>query len=505
MREHARATFPALLMAMLLVAVLWAPAAAWAEQGGLARGDAALPAQAEEAPEVPAANAFTKSTAKLDVDKSQGWLVANGSYFFALASDTTQVVGSGGYVQAKTGAKAQKWKIKFDYNTQCYTITNAKSGKVLAAKGKGKKGSVLVEAKLKKKSQSLTKWSGVPNYTVPIPTQRWKLKSDKNGYYLVSAVNKTLVVDFSGGRAHLVKEKNAKESRFWFVGASGTYASDGLANATYSLKSQTGKGFLNIGSSSVKNNAQAKVGNALTLWGQMFDFEYVGGGYYKIANYNSGLALTAKGGKVFQSSYAKKTRPYQQWKPVIVGANGEVQLINRKTGRALAASGSHLVLAAASASDVSQRWSVNPTTTGLTTVGKKALRRANKKTSKTRHMIVIDMTAHEYFLFHKANKDKAGAPWVLEDTSRCSTGRGKITWQGVTSTGSYPNRVSGVPAKWCIWASHGSWIHSIVTYGPQGDNQMGWYISAGCIRLPYKQAEYVFKHTKTGTRIVRYY
>ena len=504
MRKKTRVTFPALLMVMLLAVVLCAPAAAWAEDGGLAAGTA-IASQAEGDQEAPAANAFVQSTAKLDVDKSQGWLVANGTYYFALASDATQVMGSGGYVQAKSGAKAQKWSIKFDYNTQCYTITNAKTGKVLAAKGKAKSGSVLTEAKLKKKSQSLTKWSGVPRYTVPIPTQRWKLKSDKDGYYLVSAVNKTMVVDLSGGRAHLTKEKNAKQSHFWFVGASGTYTADGLANATYTLKSQAGKGFLNIGSSSIKKNAVAKVGNALTLWGQMFDFEYAGGGYYKIVNYNSGLVLTGKGGKVYQADYANKTKLYQQWKPVIVGADGAIQLVNRKTGQALAASGSHLVLAAASASDVSQRWSINPTTTGLTTVGKKALRRANKKTSKTRHMIVIDMTAHEYFLFHKANKDKSGAPWELEDTSRCSTGRGKITWQGVTSTGSYPNRVSGVPAKWCIWASHGSWIHSIVTYGPQGDNQMGWFISAGCIRLPYKQAEYVFKHTKTGTRIVRYY
>ena len=502
-----RRSWIAAAAAMALAFALCAPAAAWAEQGDLTTGDAALSVQAEEAPEVPAANAFTKSTAKLDVDKSQGWLVANGSYFFALASDTTQVVGSGGYVQAKTGAKAQKWKIKFDYNTQCYTITNAKSGKVLAAKGKGKKGSVLVEAKLKKKSQSLTKWSGVPNYTVPIPTQRWKLKSDKNGYYLVSAVNANLVVDFSGGRAHLVKASKAKEHRFWFIGTDGTYTANGIGEGTYTLKSVSAGAFLNIAKSKIKAGSKAQVGKALTLWGQMFDFAYVGGGYYKIVNFNSGLALTAKGSSVTQAAYKSSTKKYQLFKPVIVGADGSVQLQSKAyPNKVLTVSGANVTLADASAIDMAQRWSINPSTTGLTTVGRKALRRANKKSSDTRSMIVIDMTAHEYFLFKKADKEMTGAPWELEDTSRCSTGtHDHMTYACTTVTRSYEVHHSGIPAKWVIFVGYGSWIHSIVNYGPQGDNQMGWYISAACIRLPNKKAEYVFKHTKSGTTIIRYY
>ena len=505
MRKVMGKRYLTLFAAMALAFALCVPAVAWAEQGGLATGSTVV-AQADGDQEVPATSAFTTCTAKLKVNKAQGWLVENGTYYFALASDATQVMGPDGLVQAKSGAKNQAWKITFDYNSQCYTIINAKTGKALSVKGnKAKNGAVLCESDLVKKSQRLTKLSEIPSFTVPIPTQRWKLKSDKKGYYLVSAANAKMVVDFSGGRAHIAKEKKAKQHRFWFVGAEGTYAENGIGEGTFTIKSQQTGGFLNIGKSSVKQNAPAKVGTALTIWGGMFDFEYEKDGYYKLLNYNTGYALTAKGSTVYQAAYSSGLKYYQQWKPVIVGANGEVQLINRKTGQALAISGADATLVAPVASDPAQRWFINPSTTGMTTVGKTGLYRANKKKSITQHLIVIDMTAHEYFLFHKANKKQKGAPWVLEDASRCSSGAGHSGWEGTTVTSNYEGKVYGIPARYCLYIQYGSWLHSIVSYGPQGDDQLGWEVSNGCIRLPKKQAKRVFTVTKYHTTVIRYF
>ena len=499
------------------ILALCVPGTAWAEQDGLTAGlitqagKAKTTEVAEEPAEEPAAVAFKKNTAKLKVDKSKGWLIDNGTYFLVLGNDSTKVLGSKAKIQTKTGAKNQAWKIKFDYNAQTYVITNAKTGKALTVNKKAKKNSKLYEAPVTKAKQHLTKLSTISSFNIPIPSQRWVLMSSKNGYYFASAVDKTMIVDLSGSRAKLVKKSKAKKMPYiWFVGKSGTYKNNGIGEGTYTLKSQSAKQFLNINKSKVKKNVKAKVNKATTLWGEMFKFEYAGKGYYKIFNFNSGMALTGKAGKVYQAPYKSKSKNYQLWKPVIVGSNGAIQLLNKKTGKALTVAGTGLTLKKADAQNAKQRWLINPTSTGLTTVGEEALHRANKYASKTKHAIVLDMTAHEYFLFRKAKASQSGAPWVLEDTSRCSTGRrnyaGKpITWAGVNETGSYPGHVDGVPAKYCIWAGHGSWIHSIVTFGPQGDNQMGWYISAGCIRLPYDKAKYVFDLKERGTRLIRYY
>lgn len=508
----------AVVAAMIVAMAICLPANAWAADDDLAIGTLADKASNSAADpdadaETPASAAFVKNKAKLDVDKSQGWLVEKGTYYFALATDASKVIGSKGAIQAKTGAKNQQWKIAFDYNSQCYTITNAKTGKVLSVSAKAKKGSKLKESKLVKKKQRLTKLSTIPSFNIPIPSQRWKLKSNKNGYYLVSAANEDLVVDLSGAKAKLAKKKS-KNSYFWFVGVDGTYAENGIGNGTYTVKSQAKKSFLNITKSKVTKNALAGVGAAKTLWGEMFDFEYLRNGYYKIVNYNSGMVLTAKNAKkVYQTKYGSTDKKYQLWKPVIVGENGAVQLINKGNGKALTVKGNttKLTLAEPAADDAKQKWLINPTTTGLTTVGKEALHRANKKTSETKYAIVIDMTAHEYFLFRKASASQDGAPWVLDDTCRCSTGkpgaRTSTASNGTLGGRADPpkGRVEGVPALYCYWAGGSGYLHSIVTYGPQGENQLGWNISLGCIRLPYDHAKYIYDMKISGTRMVRYY
>ena len=493
--------------------ILCLPSQALAAQGDLTAGVVVQEATTKAAVpvETPAKVAFKKNKVKLNVDNSKGWLIDNGTYYFVLANNSSKVMGSKGKTETKTGKANQAWKITFDYNSQTYTIINAKTGKALTVNKSAKKNSKLYEADLVKTKQHLTKLSSISAFNIPIPNQRWVLKSSKNGYFFASAINKTMIVDLRGARAKLVKNTAKKKMPYiWFVAKSGTYRANGIGSGIYTLTSQSANKPLNIYNSNVKKNAKAKVSKAFTLWGEMFEFKYAGKGYYKILNYNSGLVLTGRAGKVYQAESTSSLKKYQLWKPVIVGSNGSIQLLNKKSGKALAVVGKTVTLAKSNAASKNQRWLINPTSTGLTTIGREALYRANKYGSKTKHAIVLDMTAHEYFLFRKAKVEQKGAPWVLEDTSRCSTGRrngaGKpITWAGVNETGSYPGHVDGVPAKYCLWAGHGSWIHSIVTFGPQGDNQMGWYISAGCIRLPYDKAKHVYDLKERGTRLIRYY
>ena len=505
----------ALLLAMAVCVSAWAlaigtPTVAWAYPDGRVSADLAASGQSlalTQQSSTDAKAAFTTSDEELDVKASAGQLVRNGTYYLALASNTSDVLGPDGAVQGKSGGLGQTWKLTFDRRSQSYTIRNASTGKVLMAANKAADGSAITEATLVKKKQRVTKSGSVPAFKIPIPTQRWMLKSDRGGYYFVSAANKKMVLDFGGGRAHVAKLANSgkENTRLWIMGASGTFNENGIGSAVYTVKSEAAGQRLGITSSSVAKGAQAGVGQASTIWGEMFEFSHVGGGYYKVTNFNSGLALTDQNGAVRQKKYGKSSADSQLWMPVIAESNGAVQLINKKSGLALAVSGAELRLVASAADDAGQRWLISPTTSGMTVAGRKALHRANKYTSKTKSCIIVDMTAHEFFLFHKANAKAKGAPWVLENTSRCAIGANKRTRPGVTVTGAYHYYTAGIAAKACIWMVGGTWIHSILWVEPGGDNQLGWNISQGCVRIPYKNADYVYKHTKLGTRVVRYY
>ena len=486
--------------------------AAWAAD----EGDAQLAAGAVEAvadagnaatAEKPAAQAYKKAHKKLNVKSSKGSVIANGTYYIASSSDSTRVLATSkhsGVMKAKSSTdKSQIWKLTFDYDTQCYTITNVKTRKALTATNKAKAGSAVKEAKLVKKKQRLTRYA---TRTVPIPTQRWKLYSSKDGYQLVSAQNAGVALNISGNKVKLVKRKSAKNSRFWFVGATGTYGQNGIGNGSYVVESAVNGKTLAIAGSSVKDNAKAQVGNALTLWGQIFDLKYAGSGYYKIASYNSGKLLTASGSRVVQNGASSSLADAQLWKLEVVGSDGSLQIVSKKTGKALTFDGESLKLAAAEAASVSanQKWLISPTTTGLTDVGKRALYRMNKQNSKTKYCIAIDMGAHEFFLFKKAKSSQKGAPWVLDSTCRCTSGANRATWAGTTTTSHKQVTHPKINARWCIYINHFSWIHSVL-YGSNGDEQLGWNISHSCIRIPFKNAKHVYKVVNRGTRIVRWY
>ena len=510
-------------MATLALASVFAISSfAWAAEGDgtldssadrLAGGTIATAADTSSAAtaEKPAAQAYTKAHKKLNVNNSKGWVIANGKYYIASSSDSTRVLAVSKHkavMKTKSSTdKSQSWKLSFDYDTQCYTITNVKTGKALTATNKAKSGSTVKEAKLVKKSQRITRYA---TRTVPIPTQRWRLYSSKNGYMLVSAQNAAVALDASGTTPKLVNKKHAKNARFWLVGALGTYAQDGIGSGSYIVGSAVNGKTLSIAKSSVKDKAKAQVGNALTLWGQIFDFKYAGNGYYKIASFNSGKLLTAFGNRVVQRSASSDLASNQLWKLAIVGSDGAVQIVNKKTDKALTYDGNALKMAKqetaseGSAVSAKQKWLVSPTATGLTDTGKRALYRINREGSKTKWCIAVDMGAHEFFLFKKAKASQKGAPWVLDDTCRCTSGAGKCTWAGTTVTRGMTVHHPKINAKWCIYIGYGSWIHSVL-YGSDGAEQLGWFISHGCIRIPFANAEHVYKVISSGTKIVRWY
>ena len=510
----------ALLAMLALAGMLVFASAAWAAEEGNAQasgaGQLAVGAVATDADnaatvEEPAAQAYTKAHKKLNVKSSKGWVVANGNYYIASAKNSSSVLAIAkhkGVMKTKaSNNKSQVWKLSFDYDTQCYTITNAKTGKALTATNKAKNGSKVREEKLVKKSQRITRYA---TRTVPIPTQRWKLYSNKNGYMFVSAQNEGVALNVSGKTVKLVKRKSAKNACFWLVGAAGTYGKDGIGSGSYIVESAVNGKTLSIAKSSVRDNARAQVGNALTLWGKIFDLKYAGNGFYKIANFNSGKLLTASGSRVVQKGTSSNAAADQLWKLELIGSDGAVQIVNKKTGKALTYNGRSLKLtkketaSESGAVSARQRWLISPTTTGLTDTGKRALYRINKETSRTKFCIAVDMGAHEFFLFKKANASQKGAPWVLDETCRCTSGAGKCTWAGTTTTRGMTVSHPKINAKWCIYIGYGSWIHSVL-YGSDGAEQLGWFISHGCIRIPFKNAEHVYKVISSGTKIVRWY
>ena len=489
------------LIAALSLALVSVPAWA-ASEFPLGGGTISTAIDSQDADKAPADSAFVKSRAKQNVNAARGSLISDGTYYIILSTNASTVMGSKGVIENKSGTKSQKWKLSFDYDTQNYTITNAKTGKVLTAPKKA--GKAVTESTLVKKS---TRLSSYATRTVPIPTQRWLLRSNKHVYFFVSAANKDLALDFGYSKAKLVKgTKKFKCKYAWLMGAAGTFKTNGISNGSYTIKLKGAGNYLNISKSSIKKNAKAVVGKGLTLYGRVFDLVSVGNnGYYKLLNYNTGMALTASGSNVVQKQYSNKTKAAQLWKPEIVGSDGSVTFTNLKTKKVLTAKGSRVVLAPYDSVNANQRWLINPTTTGLTFIGKKALYRANSYSSKTGYTAVIDMDYHEFFLFKKAREELAGGPFTLDSTSRCATGAGRCTSACVTTMGWRAVYKEGIGAKWCIDIHRGSNLHSYLFGAGSSDAQMGWNISHGCVRLPMWMAEHVYKVTSDGTRIIRYY
>lgn len=269
-----------------------------------------------------------------------GQTVSDGEYYITSALDGTKCLNIKSYSQSD-GGNVQLWASTNDsrqtFNVTYlgggyYKITAKNSGKALDVKSSGMNSGTNVQQ---------WKYAGTAN-------QQWIIKmADDWSFYIISK-HSGLYLDAQGGKSangtnvqvHAGNGTAAQKWRFVACGAgTGRTVSDGTYHVVSALD--------NSKSLNVKNCSKSDGAN-VHLWtkntNQRYSVQYLGNGFYKLTNTNSGKSLdvnrgaTKCGANVQQWAYAGETQ--QQWILKSAG-NGYYYIIARNSGLYLDAQGGY--------------------------------------------------------------------------------------------------------------------------------------------------------------------
>ena len=231
------------------------------------------------------------------------------------------------------GSNTQKFKLVGDKETGYYSITNVKSGKLLAIKGdKAADGTAIVQ-----------------NKASSCAGQKWIIVK-KNGYYMLqSALDGTpFVLTLENGSvangtdAVLQEAKEAASQLFSFLVSKpsvkikeGVYEINTALNKNNNMK-------LRIASGSMKDKANLQIYKDIDAESQKFIVEKAGSDQYTLTSYNSGkavaLAKNSKAAKTNVIQYSKNEKKTQKW--IIRNAgDGTVYISNAYSGLSLEVEG----------------------------------------------------------------------------------------------------------------------------------------------------------------------
>ena len=500
LRNHGKKWVGVLLAVSL--AFLVVPAFAFADGAGLQVGTTATKTAKTVAKKKvkKATFAFTKQKVKMNVASSKTMVVANGTYYIATSKNTSNVAcikGKNAVVRAMGTNPKDKWKLVFDKPAQAYTIVNVKTGKYLTVSGKKAKHKANVYQAKAIKSRQSSSYDGAA-------LQQWRITSTATGYRLCSAANPKLFLTVKNDNL-IVSKLTGHMQRFWLLQGSGLKC---LKGGTYTLSNKRGK-LLSVPNDSIQKGKKLALRENNATLGQVFDIEYVSNGFYRIRNVNSGQYVTASGKTAVQQPLGNKrvirknkviytgVNRAQLWK-VVLQKDGTVKFKNKKTKKLLTCA-------------KTKSWTVSPSASGINAIGKKALWKANTRTSRTRYCICADLRWHELFVFEKVNPGSKGGPWKLYKTWRIASGS-RSNWSSAKD-----NVVSHHTFTFgefnCFYWTHlvgGGFFHSVL-YASSSypnrvtDGRLGMYISHGCMRMKLENAKWIYENCHYGTAVSRYY
>lgn len=292
---------------------------------------------------------------------------------------------------------------------------------------------------------------------------------------------------------------------------SGTYflTESGNANKTLGISQAKAK----------KEKAPAGVFKKANVQNYKFDLSYVGkdssgNEIYKIVNTYSRKGLTVSGSKVVQKKSSNSKA--QRW-VAFVTSTGMIAFKNVATGKAISLSSKSVKAAGYSDSSSSRfRWNL-VATTSLTPPQVKAYDMLTATFSNTNYAITVDLSNHRVRVWKRAN---ASSPWTLKYDWICSNGARLTPTPAVNvlSTGGkrFENPMynpEGILYNNSFWymtyIADGKYFHTPLyrkgSMTKLKDARMGRSISHGCVRLQTKNAIWIYKNIKKGTRIITYY
>lgn len=231
------------------------------------------------------------------------------------------------------GSAAQRFTLKYNVETDSYTIINVNSDKALDIT-----------------NGRLNNFVNVRQYTDNgSAAQQWKIIDAGDGYYYIaSAADPNYVLDISnaspkdGANVHIYKN-NGSNAQKWIFNKdvdSIVIENKTIPDGIYEIVPQVAKNKrLDIANASIKNGANVQIWSANNTDAQKFKFEYDNQGYYTITNVKSGKVLdvqnakNANGTNVWQ--YTSNNTDAQKWQ-VLENSDGEtITLKNKATGKML--------------------------------------------------------------------------------------------------------------------------------------------------------------------------
>lgn len=478
--------------------------------------------------------------------KKQLWsIVKSGSgYMFVPKANRklalTGVKSKGGYnlvLRGAKGAKSQRFKVKDEgiVRNGIYSLSlanNSKKAATLPTYSMNDKAKLWWHTYKKNLNQKFgVLYMGQGQYTLQLvhsgkflgvdgsavvqasdgaaQAQRWTIVWNKTGLALKNvATGKRLHVPKATAKNKLLltteKPKNSDSQRFALT------ERRLVNNGTYIIHAFTGNRAL-----AVQNGSVAELGNLdaeTTSKGnsQKFRIKYVKG-YYRITNLKSKLVVGYASGKAGANVRQRKNnKADQQLFKAVVAPTGGIKFIGVNGGKVLDIagtknkSGANVRMANADNSD-EQRWWLERTKLDKTeAIVDRALRMAQARGSATNWYLAVDVKNHRTMVLKRS-----GNTWKLVKNWLCSVGAPSTP----TVLGSYTVGIKGYSfgeGYTCYYYTQfwGDYLfHSVKYY--QGtfkvkDGRLGKDVSEGCVRLPIKQAKWIYDNIPYDTSVRTY-
>ena len=379
-----------------------------------------------------------------------------------------------------------------------YAIRSVTSNRLLGEVG----GNVIQGTRADKKSQS------------------WKLVWKDTGYVLqnMKSGNYLRVSGKLKDGATLITHNKYNAAKEQLVFTKRHLVDDGAYYITPGNKNSKAIGVKQSGLS--ENNTGVGIYKKVEAQNQKFKIKYIGkdsdgNEIYQITNAFSNKGLEASGNKLYQNGASKADS--QKWK-AIVTKSGMLAFVNKGTGKAIYRGKNDASTASfdPSGSVGKYRWSVEPTI-ALNALQLTAYKKLIKTYSNTNYAITTDLKNHRVMVFEREN---SSSPWSLKFDWICSNGKAETPTPAVNKLSSgykrYKNPAlnpEGIPYQsafyYMTYIGSGKYYHTpLYQKGSKSrwrDKRMGRSISNGCVRVHTKNAIWIYKHIKKGTRIITYY
>ena len=283
-----------------------------------------------------------------------------------------------------------------------------------------------------------------------------------------------------------------------------------ITNGYYVIDSATGDRKLDIYNNSSKNGTNIQIYEAGNSAAQTFKITHAGKGYYRIAQVKSGKCIEVADGSTKDGANvqlnAKKKSDSQLWLPAMA-KGGTFTFTNKASGKLLTVKGNKdannaNVVSSAATGKSGQRWRPKAAIASAPYAREHALAKIANKVSSTKYLIAVDLKNH-YTIVFKGSKGN----WQVAKTYLASTGTTVPTTDATLGVRNYSANAGKHTYYYTSnFGTRGQFCSVPYKKGTMklSNGTLGKSHAGTTVRLPLKQAKWIYDHIPNGTKVVVY-